>query len=217
MKSRSTFPLLKIGTGCSSKIALEKNIFLFLDCAYHGLGDSLDEDIKPLRYLFEKHQQLLVGYSFSKNFGLYGDRTGLFIALDKEKSSLEKMRTNICEQIRTVYSVPPLAGSRVVKTILSSPKLKTIWHQELADIRARLKNIRQMFVDELKQAFPDKDYDYILSDKGLFSLLGFTKEQVLELRDKEGIYLTNNSRVNIAALSKNNIPDVVKGIKNVVS
>ncbi|MFA6916326.1 MAG: aromatic amino acid transaminase [Parachlamydiales bacterium] len=188
-----------------------KDIVPIIDMAYQGMGDSLSEDAFGLR-LFAKELTPLFCISFSKNFGLYGERTGLFGLVLPDTESTKKVESNLKVIVRASYSNPPLYGARIIRTILQSPTLKLMWEQELTEIRHRLRVLRKAIVDELKQQNPHTDYSFFLGGKGFFSLTGLSKEQVLSLREESGVYIPENGRINIAGLNQSNIPLVAKAI-----
>ncbi len=193
----------------------EKNLFPILDSAYQGFGDGFEEDAAPIRLFSSKFQQYFLCYSFSKNFGLYGERVGAFIAVDQTGKSTLKVRDNAKHYIRSCYSSPGIHGSRIVKTILQSKDLKETWADELYEMQKRLKTLRRNFVDKLKEKGLE-EYAYIEKDRGLFSLMGLSKEQVIQLREEYAIYIVENSRLNIAALSSTNMDYVAESIKQIL-
>lgn len=194
----------------------EKELFLILDSAYQGFGSGLQEDIFPVLLANKKLEQFFLCYSFAKNFGLYGERTGAFIAVDHTQKSLVKLTSNAKHYIRGCYSCPPIHGARIVKTILETNELREIWENELNEMRLRLKTLRSLFVQALKEADIKRNYSYIEEDMGLFSLMGLSKEQVVKLRENQGIYIVENGRLNIAALTTKNMAYVAQGIKQVL-
>ena len=198
-------------------IILKKDLFLILDSAYHGFGDGLIEDMQPVQFLMKKLNQFFLCYSFSKNFGVYGERAGAIVTYDKSKNYLEKLSSNIKICARGAYSNPPLHGSRIIKTVLGSKELNTMWQEELSSMRKRIKDLRKHFVIALDKAKTGRDFSYINIDRGLFSLMGFTLEQIHTLREKYGIYIIDNSRLNIAALTLKRLDYVVNAIKSVTS
>ena len=59
-----------------TEIALERGFIPFIDTAYQGLGDGLEEDAYGMRTMAEKLPEIVIASSCSKNFGLYRERTG---------------------------------------------------------------------------------------------------------------------------------------------
>lgn len=194
----------------------EKNLFPILDSAYQGFGDGIVEDMFAVELFRQKFDQFFLCYSFAKNFGLYGERLGAFIAFDRHQKSLELLSGNVKHFIRGMYSVPAIHGARIFNTIMQSDELKNLWIDEINSMRDRLKEIRKKFVHILEQAGLERNYNYILQDKGLFSLMGLSENQVVKLRDDYGIYMVKNGRINIAALSDANMGYVAESIHKVL-
>lgn len=198
------------------EVVKKNNLFPVLDSAYQGFGGGLEEDIYPL-FLFEENvDAYFLCYSFSKNFGLYGERVGALLAYDSSEKLIERIRGNIKHFIRSFYSSPSIHGARIVKAILQSEDLKHLWQQELYEMQQRLKVLRKDFVSSLKKTSITKNYEYIEKDQGLFSLMGLSEHQVLALREKHGIYIVKNGRMNIAGLSSKNMDTVSNAIDDIL-
>lgn len=193
-----------------------KKLFPVLDCAYQGFGKGLKEDLFPIHLFNEVLPHYFLCYSFSKNFGLYGERLGAFVAFDRFGQSIEILRSQVKHWIRACYSSPAIHGSRIVTMILQDEGLKNLWQEELLGMQKRLVDLRAAFVHHLNQAGIQKSYEYILDDRGLFSMMGLTREQVVALRENEGIYLVENGRINIAGLSIDQMGKVSESIKKVI-
>jgi aspartate/tyrosine/aromatic aminotransferase len=58
-------------------MAEQQGFMPFIDIAYQGLGDGLEEDAAGLRLLAARLPEMIVAASCSKNMGLYRERTGL--------------------------------------------------------------------------------------------------------------------------------------------
>ncbi len=200
-----------------TEVIKRKELFLVLDCAYQGFGDGLEEDMAPYQLFLQELDQVFLCYSCAKNFGLYGERVGAFIAYDKQKRSLENLGQNARKLIRSNYSTPPIHGARIVKTILQSSDLKQMWMNELKEMRFRLRHLRQLFSKSLHDHKVFQNSSYLIEDKGLFSLLELSTKQVVQLRKTFGIYLVENGRVNIAALNQQNIEHITLTLKKVLA
>lgn len=199
------------------QIIKERNIFPVIDCAYQGFGQGLQEDIAPLKLLMEQVDQFFLCYSCAKNFGLYGERVGAFIAFDKRGRNLEYLGQNARYAIRANYSTPPIHGGRIVKTILQSTELKQIWMDELKEIRRRIQDLRRQFLASLESKNLPYNFKFIIQDQGLFSLLNFPTDCIKQLREEFGIYILDNGRTNIAGLSKSNMEYITTSIQKVLS
>lgn len=132
----------------SEQIKKQKIIPLF-DIAYQGFGQGLEEDAKAIRYFINQGHELLISYSFSKNFGLYGERVGFLTVVCSQSEQIKKIGSQIKSLIRGNYSNPPLQGTRIVSTILNSEELTQEWKKELQSMSGRIKNMRTALVAAL--------------------------------------------------------------------
>lgn len=194
-----------------SHLLKKKQIIPVLDISYQGLGQDLEKDAFAVR-LFAKEHTPLICASFSKNFGLYGERAGLLAAVLPDKGLHPKVMSNLKQLVRGIYSSPPLQAARIIKTILNTPTLNSLWREQLHSMQQRLKAMRSALANGLTARNNAKDFSFITEEEGFFSLLGLSKEQVLWLREAKGIYLTENGRINIAGLSSNTLPAVIPAL-----
>src|SRR5207237_6479227 len=88
---------------------------------------------------------------------------------------------------------------------LASPELRSQWEQELGAMRERIKHMRRELVSKIKQHAPAVNLGFILTQRGLFSYTGLTKEQVQRLREDYSIYAIETGRICVAALNSGNI------------
>lgn len=184
-------------------LALERGFTPFVDIAYHGLGDGLDEDAYGVRTLAERLPELLVAYSCSKNFGLYRERAGLICAVTSTADTSAAARSQLNSIARGIYSMPPAHGAAIVGHILSDDELTASWRSELADMRERLLGVRRLFADQMAQR--GADFGFIADERGLFSFLGISPAQVERLRDDHSVYLVGSSRINVAGITEANV------------
>jgi aspartate aminotransferase len=194
----------------------EKGAVPFVDVAYQGLGDGLDEDAYGLRYLAEHCPEVIVASSCSKNFGLYRERVGAVMVVAKNKAVADVSRAQLLSIARGIYSMPPSHGAALVDLILNTDTLKIQWQEELTVMRERISALRASFVRQLQAAGAGSRFDYIQSEKGMFSFLGITPEQVEILKQQHSIYMVNSSRVNVAGLSDKNMDYVVRALMQVI-
>ncbi|MEU3447697.1 aromatic amino acid transaminase [Streptomyces thermolilacinus] len=172
----------------------------FLDLAYHGLGDGLDEDLWAARTLAARLPEVLVAVSCSKNFGLYADRTGCAIVLGSSARALRHVETALQNAARTLYSMPPEHGAAVVATILQDDGLRGMWRAELDGMRDRIAANRAALVAELRALGCDGLAEPLARQKGMFAGLPLSPEQMTVLRRDHAVYGTATGRVNIAGL-----------------
>jgi aspartate aminotransferase len=195
---------------------LENGFTPFIDIAYQGLGDGLDEDAYGLRLMAEKLPELIICSSYSKNFGLYRDRVGSVTIIAENSESCVAVGSQVVATAREIYSVPPAHGAFLVATILDDPELTREWNDELTEMRDRINGLRRMLVQKLQETGVDKDFSFIQNEKGLFSFLGLSKEQVESLINDYSIYLVNSSRVNVAGINNANIDYLADSIVKVL-
>jgi aspartate/tyrosine/aromatic aminotransferase len=193
-----------------------RGITPIVDFAYQGLAEGISEDAAGLRSLCDKVPELFVCSSFSKNFGLYRERTGAFTVVTAKSEYTEKVFSQVKLVIRTNYSNPPAHGGALVTTILGDAKLRAQWEQEVAQIRQRINSMRRLFVEKLKSKGINRDYSPILRQRGMFSFSGLTKEQVDALREKHAIYTVGSGRINVAGINESNVDRLCEAIKAVL-
>lgn len=196
----------------------QKNGFTpFIDLAYQGLGDGVDEDCYGVRLMAETLPELVVVSSCSKNFGLYRERTGALTVISSNADSARAAASQIASTARSIYSMPPDHGAAVVSEILGDPALKADWEIELAEVRNRINGLRTELVNALKAQGIDQDFSFIQREKGMFSFLGLSVEQVRTLINEYSIYLVDSSRINIAGINHNNLDYLASSIKKVLA
>ena len=193
-----------------------KGLLPYVDIAYQGLGEGMDEDAAGLRLMANTVPEMVIASSCSKNFGLYRERTGMamVITATAEQASLAQSQMN--SVIRSNYSMPPSHGAMVVGTILAGPKLKQMWRDELKTMRKRIKDLRSQLVDAIKAEGVEQDFSFIKRQNGMFSFLGVSAEQVDKLVNEHSVYLVGSSRINLAGLNQHNIAYVAKAIAAVL-
>jgi len=197
--------------------AAEKQGFTpFIDLAYQGLGDGLEEDVSGLRLLAERLPELLIASSCSKNFGLYRERTGAVTLVGETAEQVSASQSQILSTARQIYSMPPSHGAALVEIVLRDAQLKTEWLDELTEMRNRINGLRRELVSKLKEAGVDADFSFIEREKGMFSFLGLSVEQVQKLISDYSVYLVNSSRINVAGINKANIDYLVDAIARVL-
>ena len=200
-----------------SDLLLSKKAIPLIDFAYQGFGDGLNEDSEGLRKIVQKNPESIICSSFSKNFGLYSERVGSLTILSSDNLVLENVVSQMKVCIRSNYSNPPSHGGDIVKLILSNPTMRKEWEKELSQIRNRMKKMRNDLVLKLHKLDSKKDFSFIKSQRGMFSISGLDKEQVNELREKYAIYIVDSGRINIAGINTNNIDRFSESIVSVIS
>ena len=197
-------------------LAQAKGLIPYIDIAYQGMGDGMEEDAAGLRIVASQVQEMIVASSCSKNFGLYRERTGTAIVIAKDADTAAVAQGQMNGVIRGNYSMPPSHGALVVQTILDDAELKADWLAELAEIRERIARLRGELVVALKEAGVEQDFSFIQRQKGMFSFLGVNKDQVDRLVNDHSVYLVGSSRINVAGLNNSTMANFAKAVAAVL-
>jgi aromatic-amino-acid transaminase len=193
-----------------------KSLTAFLDMAYQGFGHGIAEDGAVIGKFVAAGLDFFVSTSFSKSFSLYGERVGALSVLCASKEEADRVLSQLKIVIRTNYSNPPIHGGAVVAAVLNNPSLRAQWEQELGEMRARIKVMRQSLVQGLKAAGVKADMGFITTQIGMFSYSGLNKDQMVRLRSEFGVYGTDTGRMCVAALNSKNIDYVCASIAKVM-
>ncbi|SFM53862.1 aromatic amino acid transaminase [Halopseudomonas yangmingensis] len=188
----------------------------FLDIAYQGFGENLQDDAVAVRLFAESGLPLLIASSFSKSFSLYGERVGALTILTGERDETAPVLSQLKRVIRTNYSNPPIHGAKVVARVLNDAHLYALWEDELAGMRVRIKAMRQAMVEQLQAAGVSRDMGFIQRQRGMFSYSGLSADQVARLASEYGIYAVSSGRICVAALNQGNIAAVTTAIAAVL-
>ena len=181
------------------------------------MGTGLEEDVYGVRLLAESLPELIVVSSCSKNFGLYRERTGAVTLICESAESCETSSTLLAAAARANYSMPPDHGAAIVQLVMNTPDLREIWNNELNEVRNRINRLRSLFVQRLRAASIEQDFSFIENEKGMFSFLGVTENQIKVLIEKYSIYLVNSSRINVASINDSNIDYLINSLKEVLA
>lgn len=186
----------------------DKKIIPLFDCAYLGLGESLEKDSAILRIFAEEGMEMLVAFSCSKNFGLYAERVGVLLVLSGNRSTKENITSQLQKIVRTSYSNPPKHGAQIVAHILRSD-LKKEWELELFSMRKRMHQMRT----SLSTSF--KGHCYLKKGLGMFGLSGLSPSQVKRLKEEYAIYITEDGRINFCGLNTKNVEYVAQALLDI--
>jgi len=197
-------------------VVKSKDLVPFLDMAYQGFGDGIDEDAAAVRLFAESGLTFFVSSSFSKSFSLYGERVGALSIVSESKEETARVLSQVKRVIRTNYSNPPTHGASIVAAVLNSPELRAQWEAELAEMRLRIRGMRMQMVDLLAQHGAKRDFSFVGRQRGMFSYSGLTAPQVARLKSEFGIYALDTGRICVASLNQRNIEAVVKAIIQVI-
>jgi aspartate/tyrosine/aromatic aminotransferase len=195
-----------------TKLLGEKRLTPFLDLAYQGFGAGLDEDVAGLRLLTETLPEALIAVSHSKNLGLYRERVGAIITVSENESRADAVQSHVLQIARSIYSMPPDHGAAIAAHIFADAALKESWLAELGAMRGRIESMRALLSGALKRITGTGEYDFIQSQRGMFSLLGLSGAQVDTLRNEDHIYMLGDSRINLAGVMPQNVEYVAQAI-----
>ena len=188
----------------------------FLDIAYQGFGDSIEEDSSAVSQFAASGMTFFVSSSFSKSFSLYGERVGALSMVTQNREESARVLSQVKCVIRTNYSNPPTHGATIVASVLNSPELRAMWEAELAEMRERIREMRLSMVKQLAAKGAKIDFSFVAAQRGMFSYSGLTAEQVERLRAEFGVYAISTGRICAAALNRNNLDIVTDAIVQVL-
>lgn len=198
-------------------LANQQGFLPFIDMAYQGFGDGMEEDAAGFRYLADRVPAYLVASSCSKNFGLYRERTGLAVVVADTLAKSESIKSRIMECARSTYTMPPDHGAAIVRIILEDEALKNAWLAEVTAMRQRIQGVRSSLAEAIRQQTGNQAFDFIEQHKGMFSVLGTNAEQISRLKEEFGIYLVDGGRMNIAGLGEKDVPYFAESLAKVAS
>jgi aspartate/tyrosine/aromatic aminotransferase len=197
-------------------VIASRQLLPFIDLAYQGFANGLEEDAFPLRLFFERVPEMIVSSSCSKNFALYRDRVGSLALVAADAAATAIVRSQVFNIVRTMYSMPPDHGAAVVASILTDAELRAGWLIELATMRNRLRETRELLCAALREKAPEHDFSHIERGKGMFSFLGVSGEQVQRLKSEFGVYMVDSSRINVAGITRGNVGYLAESIAAVL-
>jgi aromatic-amino-acid transaminase len=193
----------------------ERSLIPFVDSAYQGLADGLDSDAFLMRELARRRLSFIAATSLSKTFSLYGERCGALVAYCADSGQTANVLGQLGAVVRRQYSSPPAQGSRLVATILADPALSSQWHRELEGMRMRLIQLRRDLHAALVNELPDRSFEHVLSQRGLFAVTGLTPQEICALQTDFGVYVDESGRLCVAGLNPGNIGYVAHAIGKV--
>jgi len=189
-----------------------RQLIPYLDLAYQGFGDDLTADVAGVRMVAEQLPEVLIATSYSKNLGLYRERVGALIMISDNETRADAVYSQVLQIARSIYSMPPDHGAAIAACIFADPELRESWVSELAVMRNRIKDMRALLAQHLREVTGNGSFDFIEAQRGMFSLLGVSADVVGRLRDEHHIYMTNDSRMNLAGVMPHNAAYVAEAI-----
>lgn len=198
-------------------LAKRRNLVPFVDMAYQGFGNGIEEDAAPIRKMVAADLPIIVSSSFSKNFSLYGERVGGLSILCDDADTAGRVLGQLKSTVRKVYSSPALFGAQVVSAVLSTPELNKQWRGEADEMRTRIKAMRTTLREVLRERLPDMNADYITQQQGMFSYTGLTAAEVDFMRETHAVYLVRSGRMCVAGLNERNALTVAEAFADVMA
>lgn len=198
------------------ELVRRRDLLPFIDMAYQGLGGGIDEDAFAPRLFAAELPEVICAVSCSKNFGLYRERTGALHVIGSSPAAADAALSQLARLARGIWSMPPDHGAEIVRRILSDSELSAGWQRELRSMRERILALRQQLLQQLREHCPRRDFGFITRQRGMFSFLGIGTGEILRLRAEHHIYLTDDSRINIAGLREDNLAYVARAVAQVL-
>lgn len=197
---------------------LEQNdLFPFVDLAYQGFGDGMEEDAHAVRVMLSRLPEMVVAASCSKNLGLYRERVGAAMLVARDEAEAARAHALLGSVIRANYSMPPDHGANTTEIVLSDAELNANWREELEAMRVRMMGLRRAFSDAMRKRSNSDRFDYIARQKGMFSRLPLSTAQLDTLRDDHGIYIVGDGRINVAGLPENGMDKLADAVCTVMA
>jgi aspartate/tyrosine/aromatic aminotransferase len=197
-------------------VIAERELVPFVDIAYQGFAQGVDEDAFAIRELAQRVPEMIVANSCSKNFGLYRDRVGSVSFLAADSATRDIVSSQVNNYVRTLYSMPPDHGAAVVAMILDDDALRSEWLGEVDAMRERLQSMRVLLHDALVERSPGRDFSHLVRANGMFCFLGVSPDEVARLKQDYGVYMVDSSRINVAGITEQNVGYLADAIAAVV-
>lgn len=195
----------------------QQQLIPFMDIAYQGFGDDLNQDAYAIRKAVDMGLSFFVSNSFSKNLSLYGERVGGLSVVCPNADECRLVFGQLKAGVRRVYSSPPAHGGYITANVMNSPELFAQWESEVATMRDRIKAMRQQLYAALSAKLPQRDFSYFIKQRGMFSYTGLNPQQVQRLQDEFAVYLVGSGRMCVAGLNKSNIDYVAQAFAAVLA
>lgn len=195
----------------------ERELLPYVDVAYQGFGEGLDEDVFAVRLLASSGLPVFVANSFSKSMSLYGERAGALSVVCTDRAEAELVLGQLKATVRRNYSSPAIHAAGIVSRVLGAPALRAAWEADVAVMRQRILAMRQRLHAALAARRPERDFGYLLEQRGMFSYTGLNATQVDRLREEFGIYLVRSGRLCVAGLNTSNIDTVAAAMAAVIT
>ncbi len=202
---------------CVGTVLRDRGLLPIVDLAYLGFGAGIDADADAVRRLAATVPELLLAVSFSKNFAIYRERTGMAVVVAENASAAKAASATMKNLARGIYSMPPDHGAAIVRTILCDADLRHRWLGELHTMRNRVASMRRQLATELRRQTNSRRFDYLEHQAGMFSLLGLEPDAIARLRQDHAIYAVDDGRINVAGIRPSDIEPLASAIARVLA
>ena len=183
----------------------ERGLIPYLDLAYQGFGDGIEADAYAVRALASAGVSFFIANSFSKSMSVYGERCGALSVVCPDARQAALVLGQMKFTVRRNYSSPPIHGGQIVATVLTDPELRASWERELGAMRERIQAMRKQLHAVLSAKLPGRNFDYFLTQRGMFSYTGMSAAQADALREQHGVYVLRSGRICVAGLNNANV------------
>jgi len=189
-----------------SGVIKARKLLPFFDMAYQGFASgNVDQDAFAVRQFIDDGHMILLSQSYSKNMGLYGERTGAFTIVCKDKEEAARVESQVKIIVRPLYSNPPRHGARIVTEILTTPDIRSEWLVDVKTMADRIISMRDRLKDGLAKEGSSRNWQHITDQIGMFCFTGMTPQQVEKITKEFSVYLTKDGRISVAGISSSNV------------
>ena len=198
-------------------LLVSRGLIPYLDLAYQGFGDGIEEDAYAVRALAASGASFFIANSFSKSMSVYGERCGALSVVCPDANQAENVLGQMKFTVRRNYSSPPIHGGQIVAHVLADADLRPMWQAELAAMRMRILAMRKSLHEVISAKVPGRNFDYFLTQRGMFSYTGLSATQVDRLRDQYAVYLVRSGRICVAGLNSGNVERSAQAMAEVMA
>jgi len=196
-----------------SKACREMGHFLLVDSAYQGFASGeAAVDAFALRQFVKDGHQVALCQSFSKNFGLYGQRVGCLSFVASSQDEAKRIESQLKIIARPMYSNPPIHGARIVSMILRDPDLTNQWRKDVKMMADRIILMRKLLKEKLKEVGSTRNWNHVTDQIGMFCFSGLTPDQVDRLKTEFHIFMTRDGRISMAGLTTKDVSYLAESI-----
>lgn len=198
------------------EICAERQLIPLIDFAYQGFADGLSQDAKAIQMFIDKGLTFFVANSFAKSLSMYRERVGAISVVTGSEKEAKAVTSQLKRIVRMIYSSPPSYGAQLTAIVMTHPELRPLWEREVTEMRERIHEMRHLLATKLKEAIPDRDFSFILKQRGMFSYSGLSADVMKDLRQKYHVYGLDSGRICVAAINHNNVEYVVQSVASLV-